>query len=196
MHDALARLHSVDSAAIRNVVSIPVGSTEFLDYWRDALLDTAPPQAVPRQLALIDWLRQNVPADADESPALCMGDARLVNALVQEGRVQALVDFEGAFIGNPACDIGYSLFLDGQHRRNTENPLKFPSVDDTCRRWSETTGRPATQREYWTAFAATILCVTATRATIQWGLAGPSVEDCNLVVGAWERAVALAAAAS
>jgi aminoglycoside phosphotransferase (APT) family kinase protein len=193
-HGALARLHGVDAAAIRNVVPIPAGSVEFLDYWRGALLDAAPPETVPRQLALIEWLRQNVPVGADDSPALCMGDARLVNALVREGRVRALVDFEVAFIGNPASDIGYSLFLDSQHRQNTENPLDFPSADDTWRQWSEATGRPVTRREYWTAFAATILCVTATRAMIQWGMAGPSVEDSNPVVGAWERAVALAAA--
>jgi hypothetical protein len=31
---------------------------------------------------------------------------------------------------------------------------------------------------------------------IQWGLAGHSVEDSNPIVGAWERAVALAAGAS
>src|ERR1700760_236736 len=35
-HGALARLHGVDPRAIESVTSIPTGSAQFLDYWRDS----------------------------------------------------------------------------------------------------------------------------------------------------------------
>ncbi len=38
-----------------------------------------------------------------------------------------------------------------------------------------------------------ILCVTATRAMIQWGLAGPDVESVNPVIESWESTVERAA---
>jgi aminoglycoside phosphotransferase (APT) family kinase protein len=48
----------------------------------------------------------NIPAGSEDAPALCMGDARLGNAVIHETDVRALVDFEVAYIGHPAADIG------------------------------------------------------------------------------------------
>ena len=44
-------------------------------------------------------------------------------------------------------------------------------------------------RDYWTAFGAMVIVVTATRAMVQWGLAGPNLESDNPLVGAWEAVV-------
>ena len=44
-------------------------------------------------------------------------------------------------------------------------------------------------REFWTAFGATILCVIATRAMIQWGISGKTVESDNPIVSEWEAAI-------
>jgi aminoglycoside phosphotransferase (APT) family kinase protein len=161
-----------------------------LEYWRDALLDAAPAEAVPRQLWALAWLKANLPAGANDAPGLCMGDARLVNGLVKGSSVRALVDFEVAYIGNPAADIGYSLFFDDLQRRSVDRPLAgVPSKDESWERWSRETGRSDCDRAFWMAFGATILCVTATRAMIQWGLSGPTVESDNPIVSAWEAAI-------
>jgi aminoglycoside phosphotransferase (APT) family kinase protein len=161
-----------------------------LEYWRDALLDAAPAEAVPRQLWALAWLKANLPAGANDAPGPCMGDARLVNGLVKGSSVRALVDFEVAYIGNPAADIGYSLFFDDLQRRSVDRPLAgVPSKDESWERWSRETGRSDCDRAFWMAFGATILCVTATRAMIQWGLSGPTVESDNPIVSAWEAAI-------
>jgi len=193
-HDALAALHNVDASKVPDASHGPNGAVDVLDYWRDSLLDEAPADTVPRQLRVLDWLRDNVPPGADDAPAVCMGDARLANGLFAGTEVRALVDFEVGYVGNPAADIGYSLFFDGLQRRNTDEPLAgLPSEDDTWARWSAATGRSADDRDYWTAFGATILCVTATRAMIQWGVSGESVDSDNFIVPVWESAVERAA---
>jgi aminoglycoside phosphotransferase (APT) family kinase protein len=193
-HDALAVLHQVDPAKVPDAFHGPRGMADVFAYWRAALLDAAPAEAVPRQLQALDWLVANLPPDADEAPAVCMGDARLANCLVTGTEVQALVDFEIAYIGNPAADIAYSIFFDNMARANTERPLAgFASAEETWARWEGATGRIAGHRDYWTAFAVGVLSVTATRAMIQWGLSGQTIESDNPFVARWERAVQRAA---
>ncbi len=117
-HDALAALHAVDPAVVADAYDGPVGAVDVLQYWRDALLDVVDATAAPRHLAVFDWLLANIPSSADAPPALCMGDARLVNAIVTGTEVRALVDFEVVYVGNPLADVGYSLFLERSQRAN------------------------------------------------------------------------------
>lgn len=196
-HDALACMHGVDAAEVPDALLGTGGTRAVLEHWRTSLLDAAPAAVVPRQLAALDWLAAHLPADADHRPAVCMGDARLVNCLLAGHEVAALVDFEVAYVGNPAADIGYSLFVDRQHRRGVGEALSgLPGPDATWARWAERTGRTvgdAATRAYWEAFGATIIVVTATRAMLQWGLATDTVEELNPLVAAWESAIASAA---
>jgi aminoglycoside phosphotransferase (APT) family kinase protein len=189
-HDALGAVHNADATRVPDASHGPNGVVDVLDYWRASLLDAAPAATVPRQLRVLDWLRDNVPSGADDAPAICMGDARLANVLIAGTEARALVDFEIAYVGNPAADIGYSLFFDDLQRRSIDQPLAgLPSAEETWTRWSAATGRSADDRDYWIAFGAMILCVTATRAMIQWGVAGESVDTDNFIVPAWEAAV-------
>ncbi len=204
-HDALAAMHSIDPArvpAARTVTGAAAGPEggvrDVLDYWREALLDIlgglgggggAP---APRQLAALDWLAAHVPPGADDAPAVCLGDARLVNGIVHGDTVRALVDFEVAYVGNPLADVGYSLMLEDRHRRAVAEPLALPSADETWQRWSRATGRPLAHLEYWTAFSMTIICITATRAMLQWGMAGATVDADNPMVADWLALIDLA----
>lgn len=193
-HDALAALHRVDPAKVPDAGFGPNGLADVLDYWRSSLLDAAEAGTVPRQLAMLDWLAGNLPADADDARAVCLGDARIVNCLIAGTEARALVDFEVAYVGNPAADIGYSLFMSASQRGNAASPLPgIPSEDETWARWAAATGRSIEHRDYWMAFGATILGVTATRAMIQWGMATTDVESVNPVVATWESAVERAA---
>ncbi len=191
-HDALAALHSVDPAAVPDASLGPDSMTSVFAYWRASLLDVLDADAAPRQLALLAWLEQNLPAHAGEHPAVCMGDARLVNCLVEGTEVRALIDFEIAYLGDPAADIGYSLFLDEQSRGNADAPLAgIPPEEDTWARWEAATGRtcPSSQRAYWKAFGAMILAVTATRFMAQLGLPPEQLDRDNPVVASWTTKV-------
>jgi aminoglycoside phosphotransferase (APT) family kinase protein len=186
-HDALGAVHSIDPASLADEYDGPSGVVDVLGYWRDALLDVVAAEEAPRQLAMFDWLLANLPPSADDPPAVCMGDARLVNGVVAGSEVRALVDFEVAYVGNPAADIGYSLFLDRSQRARADAPLPgLASAEETWSRWSERTGRALADLEYWTAFGASVIVVTATRAMVQWGLADPFLEEVNTLVPAWE----------
>ena len=201
-HDALAAMHSVDPAlvpAARTVTGAAGGGVrDVLDYWREALLDQmgglgesggAP---APRQLAALAWLAEHVPPGADDAPAVCLGDARLVNGIVDGDTVRALIDFEVAYVGNPLADIGYSLMLEGRHRRAAAQPLALPSAEATWQRWSRATGRPLEHLAYWIAFSMTIICITATRAMLQWGMGGATVDTDNPMVTDWLTLVEVA----
>lgn len=194
-HDALAAMHSVDPARVptaRTVTGAGDGGVrDVLDYWRESLLDECGPTA-PRQLAALDWLRAHVPPGADDAPAVCLGDARLVNGIVDHDTVRALIDFEVAYVGNPLADVAYSLMLERRYRQVVAEPLALPRAEETWKRWSRATGRPLEHLEYWTAFSATIICITATRAMVQWGVGGDDVESANPLLAYWHSLIEVA----
>jgi aminoglycoside phosphotransferase (APT) family kinase protein len=193
-HDAMAALHTVEAAKVPDASLGPNGSLDVIEHWRASLLDAAPAENVPRQLAALDWLAANLPPGADVEPAVCMGDARIVNALIAGTDTVALIDFEVAYAGNPAADVGYSLFISASQHATADPPLPgIPTPDETWARWSRATGRSIEHRDYWTAFGAMVLAITATRAMVQWGIAGPSVDTDNPLVAAWEATVEQAA---
>ena len=192
-HDALGALHAIDPASLGGAYDGPSGPVEVLAYWREALLDVTTPDHAPRQLAIFDWLLANIPASAEEPQALCMGDARLVNSVIAGSDVRALIDFEVAYVGNPAGDVGYSLFLDSHHGQDDAQLPGIPSEAETWARWSEVTGRALVDLDYWSAFGAAVIVVTGTRAMVQWGLSDPFVEEVHTMVPAWELLVDRAA---
>jgi len=191
-HDALAALHRVDPAHVPEASLGPAGMASVFAYWRASLLDAVPADGAPLQRALLEWLEANRPDGADDRPAPCMGDARLVNCLVGGTAVTGLVDFEIAYLGNPAADIGYSLFLDALSRSNAETPLAgIPTEDATWARWEAATDRSVAvaDRVYWKAFGAMILAVTATRFMIQLGLPAETIDADNPIAGRWATLV-------
>jgi aminoglycoside phosphotransferase (APT) family kinase protein len=188
--DRLAALHRVDVRGLDAARYGPNGLTDVLAYWRSALLDVAPSDVVGRQLSVLQWLDDHVPAGAEDNLALCMGDARLGNAVLDGTDVRALVDFEVAYVGHPAADIGYCLMSEAFTRLLSDRPaIGIPTADETWDRWSAVAGQPSDDRDYWTAFGATILCITATRAMVKWGFPVDSIDDDNLVVAEWEALV-------
>jgi aminoglycoside phosphotransferase (APT) family kinase protein len=191
-HDALAAVHRVDLDALASAYDGPRGAVEVLQYWRAALLDVVAAEAAPRHLAVFDWLLASLPPSADAPPALCMGDARLVNAIVDGSEARALVDFEVAYVGNPTADIGYSLFLERSHAQSAALP-GLPTEDETWSRWSRATGRDLADLDYWMAFGATIIVVTATRASVMWGPPDSFAEEHNGLLPLWESVVDRAA---
>lgn len=73
-------------------------------------------------------------------------------------------------------------------RALTDRPATgIPSPDETWEHWQAKTGRAVSNRDYWTAFGATVLCITATRAMLKWGMPVETIDRDNLVVDEWER---------
>lgn len=190
-HDALAALHCVDVGAVTDAYGGPAGANDVLAYWRAALLDVVDADQAPRHLAALDWLADNMPPSGDAPLAVCMGDARLVNGIVAGDTVRALVDFEVVHLGNPIADVGYSLFLERGHRATDPLP-GIPPEEETWARWSAVTGRPLVDVDYWTAFGATIIVITAARATAIW--TGAFSEDGAGLLPSWEALVETAGA--
>ncbi len=187
-HDALAAVHRVELDALADAYDGPRSAVDVLHHWRAALLDVVDAEVAPRHLAVFDWLLANVPP-VSAPPALCMGDARLVNAIIDGTQVGALVDFEVAYVGNPTADIGYSLFLERSHAHTAPLP-GLPTEDETWSRWSAATGRDLADLDYWTAYGATIIVVTASRAAAMWGPRGSFAEEHNGLLPLWESVVA------
>jgi aminoglycoside phosphotransferase (APT) family kinase protein len=113
-----------------------------------------------------------------------MGDARLANVLERRGAVVALVDWELASVGNPRADIAYHLYLDGRYANVAGRRLDgLPDADATWRGWEERTGLDASDRGYWTAYAATYMAITATRAMrLGYGFDACDIEGANPIV--------------
>jgi aminoglycoside phosphotransferase (APT) family kinase protein len=187
---ALGSLHAADLAGLEVATYGPDGVASMLGYWRRSLLDAAPAELVPRQLRALDWLGANLPAGADDAPALCMGDARPGNALLDGTDVEALVDFEVAYVGNPAADIGYCVVFERVTRILSEQPAAgIPTPEETWAHWGAATGRSTEDRDYWTAFGTTVMCITGTRAMLGWGMPVETVDADNLVVTEWEALI-------
>ena len=61
--------------------------------------------------------------------------------------------------------------------RHTAPLPGLPSEEETWARWSAATGRELVDLDYWMAFGATIIVVTATRASVMWGPPDSFSED-------------------
>ncbi len=124
--DALAAMHNRTSGRPCPAATHGDGTVSaMVAHWREGLLDALRGEPAPRQLAALDWLAREAPSQSAVTPALCMVDARLQNAIYDGDRVAALIDFEIAQIGNAkaATASGESL-----ERRNN-NGITPPTVE-------------------------------------------------------------------
>jgi aminoglycoside phosphotransferase (APT) family kinase protein len=105
--DAIAHLHRVDparapAALVRPPGNAPVAAAlEGLDVSIDALLDPSPTFAYGRR-----WLERNAPA---EPPVMTVvhSDIRTGNIIVGEDGLRAILDWEGARVGDPMEDVAW-----------------------------------------------------------------------------------------
>ncbi|WP_163549034.1 phosphotransferase family protein [Candidatus Frankia nodulisporulans] len=162
--DILADLHRLPAATFGPA---PRGGSHgaMLEFWAASLHDTMSPGVAKVQERALGWLRDNAPADADETRGPCMGDARLANLIVDGETPVALVDWELAHVGNPRGDLAYKLYLDDRYARIAgARPSGLPSAARTWRRWARRTGFTLGDTRYWEIYAATFMAVTTTRA--------------------------------
>jgi aminoglycoside phosphotransferase (APT) family kinase protein len=109
--DCLVALHAVDPAA-HNLLTLgrPEGFLErqvqgWAERWHRARTDDAP--ELDRTIA---WLAGNIPQPL--APTVVHNDFKLDNLMLAEddiGRVEAVLDWEMATVGDPLADVGLSL---------------------------------------------------------------------------------------
>ncbi|MEJ2088501.1 MAG: phosphotransferase family protein [Gammaproteobacteria bacterium] len=86
------------------------------------------------------------------------GDYRLGNMLVDDCRIQAVLDWELCTLGDPLADVGYLLNSwiepgDGQEPVGPTSVGGFPTREEICERYTAATGRDLSEINYYRAFS-------------------------------------------
>lgn len=163
MNETIARLHSLDPAAIGlGDYGRPGNYFERqIARWSGQYLADEQAGRVAAMDALIDWLPANIPAGDDAS--IVHGDFRCDNMLFHptEPRVVAVLDWELSTLGHPLADFvyhlmiyrmkpGFSTGLDGLDLAALNIPSEADYVAAYCRR----TGREGIDRlDFYMAFS-------------------------------------------
>ena len=108
---ALGALHSrADARALDDVVDVGAAyeaelarqGEVYRRCWRHPGIDVA-----------LRWLARHRPACGD-APAFCHGDFRPANVLwTASGVIGGIIDWERAWVGDPLCDVAFSMHLGG-----------------------------------------------------------------------------------
>ena len=99
--EVLARIHAVDPHSLPPLPSRDPAAA--VDKLRDQLATYGEPRPV-FEAALV-WLRARCPPE--ETPRLVHGDFRTGNFLLTPGGLSAVLDWEGAHLGDPMEDLGW-----------------------------------------------------------------------------------------
>lgn len=158
--DVLGRLHAVDPDAVGLG---DLGRKEDylarqLSRWHRQLTEGR-----TRELPILDEVHARLSADIPEQgpAAIVHGDYRLDNVMVDPatGRVQAVLDWELATLGDPLADIGL-LQVYWSQPGDDFVPLPgaptlvegFPTRQEIADRYADVTGRDLSQLPYYVAF--------------------------------------------
>ena len=132
----------------------PMPLEQEMQYYRNYLAWAARGRPQPTVEAALGWLEKNRPDD--EPTTLVWGDARIGNMIFEEGRVQAVIDWEMVTVGSPIMDLGWWIFLDRHHSEGLATPRLpgFPSYADSIAHYEEWSGFDARHVDYYQVFAA------------------------------------------
>jgi aminoglycoside phosphotransferase (APT) family kinase protein len=131
------------------------------------------------------WLRERVPSDS--WTGVVHGDYRIGNALVDQGRVSALLDWELAYIGDVRFDLGYLSLerLAGKHLRPRTTLMNAIAEQGWfLDEYSRLTGRPVDRDVVRTFSVLGIMMLLATHYQGIWMYANGYSTDFRL---AWNR---------
>ncbi len=168
--ETLARIHAVDWRR---------AGLDFLDvdgqleYWARYFAWARDDRPQPILDAALDWLRRHRPAPS--RLALCWGDSRLPNLIFRDEEVAAVLDWEMAFVGDPAHDLAWWLFLDWSHSEGYGIPRLegLPGREETVARYEALAGRRVEHlfwHEVMAAFRYGVITVRVGRNMLDLGL--------------------------
>jgi aminoglycoside phosphotransferase (APT) family kinase protein len=112
MAEAHLHLHSIDPSAIREAFESSGFSSNRLSF--DSRFRWLKERAEERDYDWLKngfrWIDRNRPEEPDRL-VICHGDFHPLNLLVEDGRVSGVLDWPGFLIGEPAYDVGTTVFL-------------------------------------------------------------------------------------
>src|ERR1700687_1739969 len=165
--DCLVDLHAVDIEK-HDLVSLgkPAGFLErqvrgWVERW-----NRAKTEEIPLMERLIQWLTDHLPVSP--APSLVHNDFKLDNLMLDlndPGRIEAVLDWEMATVGDPLVDLGLILCYwsqpsdpGGMKASLTSEPGWF-SRDKLIGRYAQQTGRDVSRINYYEVFALFKLAV-------------------------------------
>lgn len=163
LYDHLARIHLTDwrSLGLGDVLSDPgeKAACAVIDDWESQLRDVQlDPE--PELTYVISWLREHAPMN--ERTVLVHGDFKPGNALLDDGVVSAVLDWETAHLGDPHEDLGWVTNPVRAREHRIEDVWEPRHLLD---RWSAATGWDvdADAVHWWQVFANLKLSVIVLR---------------------------------
>ncbi len=166
--DALVEIHAADVTTPALAAFVRPGSYNERQTRRFAQLwEINKTRELPVVEEVAEWLAANLP----ESPAetVVHGDYRLGNAMVNDGRIVAVLDWEMGAIGDPRADVGY-LLATYSEPGGVQNPLGtspvttregFPAKAELVDRYASRSGREVGPLAWFEALAlwkAAVFC--------------------------------------
>jgi aminoglycoside phosphotransferase (APT) family kinase protein len=150
--EALARIHSIDRAALDGVLPRPAGDPALgqIEEWERQLDEIGEP--LPTVELGLRWLRHNAPEPVE--PRLVHGDFRLGNFIVDQGGLGAVIDWELAHLGDPAEDVGW-LCIRSWRFGNDDRPVAgVGELEEFLTAYEAAGGQPIEPKRvrYWEAF--------------------------------------------
>jgi aminoglycoside phosphotransferase (APT) family kinase protein len=107
----------------------------------------------PKLWACLAWLQRHQP---DNQPvALCWGDAKASNLMMNGTAISATLDWEMVHLGNPVHDLAWWFVLDGSFTEGLGvPPLEgIPGRDELIELWQQESGRSAQDLDYYEIFS-------------------------------------------
>jgi aminoglycoside phosphotransferase (APT) family kinase protein len=107
----------------------------------------------PKLHACLDWLRRHPPQN--QPIALCWGDAKASNLMMQGTDIGATLDWEMVHLGNPVHDLAWWLVLDGSFTEGLGMPPLegIPEREDLISLWQRESGHSVEDLDYYEFFS-------------------------------------------
>jgi aminoglycoside phosphotransferase (APT) family kinase protein len=165
---AMVQLHALDATrdGFEFLTNAPWGmpidanpALTRIKQWREFMAWADPEPCAPITAALLELERSAPPPPAKLS--VHWGDAKLSNCMVDNSRVQALLDWELCGLSAPEEDLAHWLMLDWSLWAVTGNTRlgSLPSPQRTIERYQELSGRDTPQVLWWFRFGMVRLAI-------------------------------------
>jgi aminoglycoside phosphotransferase (APT) family kinase protein len=166
--DTLTALHSVDpqAAGLAGFGKVEGFLTRQVRRWNQQF-DSSVPDGNPLERAVVELLSEQLPESSGSG--IVHGDYRLTNVLFSKdfGRIEAVLDWEMATLGDPLTDVGLLYVYHQLARANQTVMPNFPpeqgflSPDAMVARYAHTTGLAVSDLDWYIAFGYFKLSVIA-----------------------------------
>lgn len=168
--DALVGIHAIDWRRHHDFLADELGTAGALDRHVRGLERWYEWTAKGRAFDLTDKALAYLIAERhrfdNEPTVLLWSDARVGNIMFRpDGKVAAVLDWEGATLGPPGQDVGYWMMMDGFQAEAIGVPRLegWPSEAETLARYEAASGRRIADIDYFIVMAAFFIATTLIR---------------------------------